>query len=379
MPGFDMADVQRPGPASSLRVLIAAGGTGGHIFPALVVAEELRRRAQDRDPPDSDRQIQFLGAGRKLESRLILGAGFQLSTVAAAGLKGIGGWKKLHNLLLLPRSFLQAASIFRSFDPNVVVGTGAYFSGPVMLEAALKGVPTLLIEPNVFPGFTNRMLAPVVRLAAVGFQEAAQFYGAKARLTGHPVRKAFFSVQPKEHVSPFTVLILGGSQGSKAINQCVVESLALLCREADRLRIIHQTGERDYNAVEEAYRKQGLSAEVYSFIENVPEAFARADLVISRSGAITVAELAAAGKAAVLIPFAAAADRHQTENARALEQAGAARVIEQSELSPDGLVKELRELLDRPGRLTEMEQRARSLARVDAAERIADLIEELAK
>lgn len=361
-------------PSDSVRVLFAAGGTGGHIFPALVVAEELRGRR----PRGSEYAIEFLGAGRELESRLVPGAGFPLHAIDAAGLKGIGGWRKVRNLLLLPQSAFQAAALLRAIQPHVVVGTGGYMAGPAMLEAALRDVPTMLIEPNVVPGYTNRLLAPVVRLAAVGFEETARFYGAKARLTGAPVRKAFTEIRSKQHSPPFTVLILGGSQGSKAINECVVGSLALLLPSAARLRIIHQTGQRDYTGVKEAYREQPLEAEVCPFIENLPEAFARADVVISRAGAMTVAELAAAGKASVLIPFPAAADSHQLENARALERVGAARLIEQHELGPEGLVAELWDVLDRPERLLEMERRARSLARPDAAERIADLIEELA-
>lgn len=364
---------------TSLRVLMAAGGTGGHIFPALAVAEELRARAMARRPPEPVWEMEFLGAGRELESRLIGGSGFALHAIRAAGLKGIGGWRKVRNLLVLPRSVLDTSSLLRDFRPSVVVGTGAYMAGPAVLEAALRGIPTLLIEPNLVPGFTNRLLRPVVSLAAVGFEATARYYGAKARLTGVPVRKAFAQVRPKPHAPPFTVLFLGGSQGSKAINDCVVNGLAPLSAEAGRLRIVHQTGERDYNAVKEAFRAQGVSAEVCPFIEDVPGAFARADLVVSRSGAMTVAELAAAGKASLLIPFPAAAERHQLENAAALERAGAARVIEQRALTPELLVEAIRSLLAQPERLAQMERQARSLARPDAAERIADLIEGLAR
>jgi len=364
---------------ATIRVLMAAGGTGGHIFPALAVAEELRQRAPRRGLDGTDCLIEFLGTSRGLESRLIPAAGFSLRTVSAAGLKGIGGLRKLQNLMVLPRSAIETALVLREFQPDVVVGMGGYSAGPAMLEAALRDIPTLLIESNVVPGFTNRVLAPVVRLAAVGFAEAARFYGAKARVTGHPVREVFYRTPPKQHVSPFTVMVLGGSQGSGPINACVVKSLPLFAAGAPGLRFIHQTGDRDYNGVRQAYAEQGIAAEVCAFIEVVAEAFARADLVICRAGALTVAELAAAGKAAVLIPFAAATDQHQLENARALERAEAARVIVQSELTPQGLVAVVRELLGCPERLLEMEQRARGLARPDAVARIADLIEELAR
>ncbi|MGD0920262.1 MAG: undecaprenyldiphospho-muramoylpentapeptide beta-N-acetylglucosaminyltransferase [Terriglobia bacterium] len=368
----------RPGEeVRPLRVLMVAGGTGGHIFPALAVAEELRERSQHRQPGGKACEILFLGTGRGLEARLIPAAGFPLRTVAAAGLKGIGGWRKLRNLLVLPRSALETALVIRDLRPDVVVGIGGYLAGPAMLEAALKDIPTLLIEPNAVPGFTNRVLTPVVRLAAVAFEETANLYGAKGRLTGHAVRKAFSFVPCKEHVPPFTVLVLGGSQGSVAINECVVKSLPLLAKDPERMRFIHQTGDRDYNAVRQAYQERGLTAEVHAFIENVPEAFARADLIVSRAGATAVAELAVAGKAALLIPFPGATDQHQLENARAMERAGAASVIQQAELTPQRLVTELRDLLGEPRRLVEMEQAARRLARPDAAAQIADLVEEL--
>ena len=364
--------------AQRLRVLMVAGGTGGHIFPALAVAEELRERANRRNPDGPGPNILFLGTGRGLEARLVPAAGFPLRTVVAAGLKGIRGLRWLRNLLVLPRSAIETALLLREFQPDVVVGLGGYLAGPALLEAALQDIPTLLIEPNAVPGFTNRVLSPVVRLAAVGFAEAATFFGAKGCLTGHAVRKAFNVVPPKPHVPPFTILILGGSQGSAAINDCLRRSLPLLAGEARQWRFIHQTGEQDYNALRKAYQERGLTAEVHSFVDDVPEAFARADLVISRAGATVVAELAAAGKAALLIPFPGATDQHQLENARALERAGAARVLPQAELTPERLVAELWELLNHVEQLAEMERRARGLAHPDAVGQIADLIEGLA-
>jgi UDP-N-acetylglucosamine--N-acetylmuramyl-(pentapeptide) pyrophosphoryl-undecaprenol N-acetylglucosamine transferase len=359
----------------TFRILMVAGGTGGHIFPALAVAEELRSRSEQRSLFQPPYAIEFLGTQRALEARLIPAAGFPLRSIEAAGLKGISGLRRLQNLLVLPRTALQAALILREVKPRVVVGVGSYVAGPVMLEAALTNIPTLLIEPNARPGFTNRVLAPVVLKAAVGFEETADFYGSKACVTGHPVRKAFFVVPRKEHLEPFTVLIVGGSQGSRAINDAVARSLPLLAEDAGRLRFIHQTGERDYNAVRKAYQERGISAGVHAFIEDMPGALAQADLVISRAGATAVAEMAAAGRAALL----AATDQHQMENARVLERAGAARVLAQKELTPGRLVSEIRNLLASPEQLTEMQERARSLARPDAAVRIADLIEDLAR
>lgn len=362
-----------------LRVLMAAGGTGGHIFPALAVAQELVARVDGDDREAASRSIVFLGTTRGLESRLIPAAGFPLRTVAAAGLKGIHGWKRLTNLLVLPRSAFGAARVLRNFRPRVVVGVGGYLAGPVMLEAALAGIPTLLIEPNAVPGFTNRALASVVRGAAVGFGAAAEFYGNKARVTGHAVRRAFFDIQPKTHAAPFTVVIVGGSQGSKAINECVVKSLKLLSSESWNLSVIHQTGEVDYNNVREMYRAAEIDAEVCAFIDDVPKAFARADLIVSRAGAAAVAELAAAGKAAVLIPFPGATDQHQRENARVLARAGAARLIEQSEMTPELLAAQIREMFNHLELLTQMERCAKDLARPGAASEIADWIVELSR
>jgi UDP-N-acetylglucosamine--N-acetylmuramyl-(pentapeptide) pyrophosphoryl-undecaprenol N-acetylglucosamine transferase len=364
---------------ATIPILMVAGGTGGHIFPALAVAEELRTRSEKSDSHSPRYAIEFLGTHRALEAKLIPAAGFSLRAIDAAGLKGIGGLRRLRNLLVLPRTVWQSARILRELRPQVVVGVGGYLAGPVMVEAALLGIPTVLIEPNARPGFTNRMLSQVVRAAAVGFEETARFYGKKAILTGLPLRPAFFNVPAKTHVPPYTVLIVGGSQGSRAINRAMMASLPLLAQEAEAIRIVHQTGEPDYNEVRKTYEEQGLHSEVHAFIVDMPAALAQADLVISRAGAIAVAELAAAGRVALLIPFPAATDQHQLENARVMEHAGAARVIVQAELTPQRLVDEIRVLLSAPEKLTEMEVQARRIAKQGAAARIADLVENLVR
>jgi UDP-N-acetylglucosamine--N-acetylmuramyl-(pentapeptide) pyrophosphoryl-undecaprenol N-acetylglucosamine transferase len=248
-----------------------------------------------------------------------------------------------------------------------------------MLEAALGDIPTILIEPNARPGFTNRLLAPLVRAAAVGFQETAHLYGEKARVTGHPVRRAFFDIPPRHNTGSFTILVVGGSQGSRGINQAVLQALPLLAQDPGGMRIIHQTGEHDYNEVRKTYQERSLPAEVHAFIEDMPGALSQADLVISRAGATAVAELAAAGRAALLIPFPGATDQHQLENARAMEKAGAACVIVQAELTPERLAGEVRKLMASPATLERMETCARGLARPDAAARIADMVENLAR
>jgi UDP-N-acetylglucosamine--N-acetylmuramyl-(pentapeptide) pyrophosphoryl-undecaprenol N-acetylglucosamine transferase len=373
---FDAA--RRPG--GSVRVLMAAGGTGGHIFPALSVAEELRARSGTAGPEGVTFETVFVGTGRGLEARLIPQAGYPLETITGEGLKGIKGWKRFLNLAALPRSAFEAVKVLRSFRPDVVVGMGGYISGPVMFEAALTGIPTLLFEANAVPGFTNRVLAPVVRLAAVGFQEGLAVYGSKARFTGHPVRREFYQIAPKPHAAPFTVLIAGGSQGARALNQCLIESLPFFQAEgAAELRFIHQTGEADYNVVQAAYDKKGIRAEVCAFIDHMAEAFSRADLIVCRAGATTVAELAAAGRASILVPYPSATDQHQLQNARALERAGGARVIEQKDLTPQRLATEILSLLRNAQNLGLMEQKARSLARPGAARHMADLVEELGR
>ncbi|MDE3178130.1 MAG: undecaprenyldiphospho-muramoylpentapeptide beta-N-acetylglucosaminyltransferase [Acidobacteriota bacterium] len=368
-------------PMAELRVLIAAGGTGGHIFPALAVAEELRSRytiSVGSEEASRACRIDFLGAGREIERRVIPAAGFPLNVVRAAGLKGIGGWRKVRNLLVLPASFWETGKLLRSLRPHVVVGLGGYVGGPVMLLAAIRGIPTILIEPNARPGFTNRALAPFIRVAALGFEAAAPFYGSKAQVTGHPVRAEFNRVAAKDHTPPYTILVLGGSQGSSAINNAVCESLPLFARVQDRVRIVHQTGARDAERVLSAYQAAGINGCVRSFIDDVPKSLGETDLVISRSGASTVAELAAAGKASLLIPFPDAADNHQLANAQALERAGGAQVLEQRNLTPQRLFEEAIHLC-RPETLRAMEAAARTLARPGAAARIADLIEDLAR
>lgn len=365
--------------APTIRVLMVAGGTGGHVFPALAVAEELRRRSQTRVETGPQYEILFLGTRRGIEDRVIPSAGFSLRKISGAGLKGIGGWRRFRNLMVLPQSAIQTARVFHDFKPQVVVGLGGYLAGPAMLRAALQGIPTVLIEPNAIPGFTNRVLAPVVRVAAVAFPETAKFFGAKARTTGNPIRAAFAAMPGRPHVVPYTILVLGGSQGAKAINECVAASLEFFLRAHLRPRFIHQSGEPDYASVKQAYDSRGIPAEVHAFIEDVPAALVQADLVISRAGGNAVAELAAAGKACLLIPFPGAADHHQLANARAMARAGGARVIEQKDLSPERLFSEINGLLSAPKQIEAMERGARSVAHPDAARDVADIIEGLGR
>jgi UDP-N-acetylglucosamine--N-acetylmuramyl-(pentapeptide) pyrophosphoryl-undecaprenol N-acetylglucosamine transferase len=249
----------------------------------------------------------------------------------------------------------------------------------MILLAAVHRIPTVIFEPNVEPGFTNRALVGLATRVAVGHQETADRFGAKVVVTGVPIRAEFFQIPPKEHQAPFRILITGGSRGALPINQAVIDSLDRLAPRKNQLFIVHQTGERDYNAVRVAYARREFNAEVLPFIENMAERFAQADLIICRSGAITVAEVAAAGRAAIFIPFGAATDAHQTRNAAAMQDASAARLLPQNELTPERLSAEIFSLLDQPQKIAEMEARARTLARPRAVEDIVDLLDGVAR
>ncbi|HEY3102873.1 MAG TPA: undecaprenyldiphospho-muramoylpentapeptide beta-N-acetylglucosaminyltransferase [Pyrinomonadaceae bacterium] len=356
-----------------MRVLIAAGGTGGHIYPGIAVAKEIMRR----EPVSV---VRFVGTAKGLEKRVVPNAGFELSIIESAGLKNVGVVAWLRGLLLLPKSFLSARRLIREFRPDIVVGAGGYVSGPVLLAASLMKLPTLVMESNALPGWTNRVLARFVDKAAVSFAEAMPHFRGKAVLTGNPVRSEFFDIPAKTHVAEkISLLVFGGSQGARAINEAMLDALPHLAKEKDRLRVKHQTGTADFENTERRYAKASWSnnVEVKAYIDDMVSEFAKADLIISRAGATTTAELLAAGKAAIMIPFPLAADDHQRKNAEALQSAGAARVILQKDLTGRRLADELKVLLSAPDKLNEMESAARKLARRDAAEKTLDLMEAL--
>jgi len=347
--------------------IIAAGGTGGHLFPGIAVADELRRR-------DPATRVVFAGTPKGLESRLVPRAGHELVLLPILPLNGVGVARALQGLLVLPRGLLGAAALVRRLRPEAVLGVGGYAGGPVVLAAAVMGVPTVILEPNAKPGFTNRVLRPFVRRAACSYEEARREFGAKGVVTGNPVRGGFARLSRKAHGVPHTLLAFGGSQGSRVLNEALVSALPHLPGPA-RLRIVHQTGTAMRERVAGAYAAAGREAEVLEFLDDMEARFAAADLVLCRSGATTCAELTAAGKASVLVPFALAADDHQRSNARALQAAGAARMIEERELTGESLARVVSETLETPGRLDAMEDAARALGRPDAAARVADLLE----
>src|SRR5205807_10129020 len=351
-----------------MRVLIAAGGTGGHIYPGIAVANEIMRR-------DSSSVVRFVGTAHGLETRLVPSAGFKLSIIESAGLVNMGLMQRLRGLLVLPKSFLAARRLIKSFAPDVVVGAGGYVSGPVVMTASLMGLPTVLMESNALPGFTNRRLARFVNAAAVSFEAALPYFRGKAIVTGNPVRREFFEIQSKPRDPAKTSLLLfGGSQGSRAINEAMIAALPGLESVRERLRITHQTGPADLAKVRDAYANAGWNeADVREYIDDMMSAFATNDLIVSRAGAATSAELMAAGKAAIMVPLPGQLE--QTRNAEALMNAGAARMIGQEELSGERLAKEIISLIESPEEITRMETAARKLARRDAAETAVDLIE----
>jgi len=347
--------------------IIAAGGTGGHLFPGIAVADELRRR-------DPATRVVFAGTPKGLESRLVPRSGHELALLPILPLNGVGVARALKGLLVLPWGLLRSAALVARLRPAAVLGIGGYAGGPVVLVAALMGVPTVILEPNARPGFTNRVLRPFVRRAACSYEETRREFGTKGVVTGNPVRGGFARLPRKSHAAPYSLLAFGGSQGSRVLNQALVAALPHL-PGGERLRIVHQTGVAMREEVASAYAAASREGEVVEFLDDMEARFARADLVLCRSGATTCAELTAAGKAAVLVPFARAADDHQTSNARALQAAGAARMIEEKDLSGEALARVVTETLETPGRLPAMEDAARAAGRPDAAARVADLLE----
>ena len=344
-----------------MRAILAGGGTGGHVIPALAIANQLKE--------EYSAEILFIGTARGIENRLVPAAGYPLELVRVGALKNVNLVTRAKTAFDLPRAIWDAGRMLNEFAPDVVIGVGGYASGPAMLAAVVKHIPTLAFEPNVVPGFANRLVARFVSAAAVHFEETAKYFR-HGEVTGVPVRQAFFDIAPKRGGTP-TLLVFGGSQGAHAINAALFRCLPVLQREAPGIHIIHQTGERDYNDALAAYERVGESAEVSKFIEDMPAAFARADLVVCRSGASTVAEIAAAGKPAVFVPFPRAADDHQRVNAEALAKHGAAVVVEESKLEGVWLAETIAALLQDPQRLGTMGQAARGLSHPNAAREIA--------
>jgi UDP-N-acetylglucosamine--N-acetylmuramyl-(pentapeptide) pyrophosphoryl-undecaprenol N-acetylglucosamine transferase len=358
---------------SDLRILIAGGGTGGHIIPALAVARELVER--------HSAEILFVGTPRGLESKLVPEAGFVLRLIEVGPLNQVSLITRLKTIVRLPQSIADCKRIIQEFQPSVVFGIGGYASGPGMAAALRLKLPTLVFEPNAMPGLANRLVGKRVRGAVINFPEAAKWFR-DPEVTGIPVRPEFFTISAPTSPAPH-LLIFGGSQGARLFNTNLPQIAQRLLESVPGLTILHQSGLRNFEVTQSAYEASGADParwQVQPFLNDMPAQFARAHLVLTRSGASTVAEEAAAGKPALLVPFAASADNHQLRNAEAMAAAGAAVMLQEKELEvPGRLLDALTGLLSDPARLAAMSAAARSQAHPGAAKRIADRLAELAR
>lgn len=348
-------------------IVIAAGGTGGHLYPAVALAREFLRQ-------DPATRVVFVGTARGIEAKVLAHEGFELVMIAAQPVMGRGFLRAAGALLSLPLGLWQSLSLLRARRATLVLGVGGYTSPPVLLAARLLGLPRAILEPNAYPGMANKVLGPIADVVFVTFREAAgHFAPAKVRVTGMPVRQTFLepgtggaSATPGRR----TLLVFGGSQGARAINEAMIAALPHLAALRGQLAIVHQTGEADHARVTAAYEAAGVPADVVPFLFEMPKALRAADLVVSRAGAMTLAELTVCGKPAILIPLPHAIYQHQAHNARVLAEAGGAVVLPQQELTGARLAQEVTTLLRDPERLRVMGERSRTLGKTDAADTI---------
>ena len=358
-----------------MRLLVAGGGTGGHVFPGIAIAEEVVTRHPAND-------VVFVGTARGLEATVVPKAGFPLELIEVRGLKGKGLADTLKNLLLLPLALWQSFQILRRWRPDIVVGVGGYASGPVVLAAWLLRIPTAVQEQNAIAGFTNRVLGRFARAAFTAFPEAARhFPRRKVYQLGNPIRRTLMEnfMRPEARHDAWRLLVFGGSQGAHALNMRVIEALPHLADLRDRLHVTHQTGARDREQVEKGYRACGFEPDVREFITEMSAAYAGADLVVCRAGATTLAELTVCRKPSILVPFPLAADNHQVQNARSLVEAGAAVMIEEKDLTGELLAREIHAILSDPARREKMARAAGRLGNPQAAKEIADLCTDLVR
>jgi len=347
---------------------MAGGGTGGHVIPALAVARELRQRGHE---------VIFVGTERGLEARLVPAEGFVFERIKIGGLNRVSLGQKSATMVRLPLATLGCVPMVRRC--HAVFSMGGYVAGPPVIASLLARVPLVVMEPNATPGFTNRAIGRFVARALISFPEtAARFPAGRTETTGLPVRDEFFAIAPKPRQGALEILITGGSQGSRALNRAARESWPFLQRAPFAVRIVHQTGPREFEPIREAFAATGLDGIVAPFIADMPAAFRTADLVVCRSGAGAVSELAAAGKPSILSPFPFAADDHQTRNAEAMERAGAARLVRDAELTGELFFSAITEASDSAA-LETMARAARQLAKPGAARRAAEILEEVAR
>ena len=358
-----------------MKVLIAGGGTGGHLFPGIALAEEITTRQKGNE-------VIFVGTERGLEATTVPKLGYELKLIDVSGLKRQGLIKTLMGLLRLPRSFFQAFKILHDFKPDMAVGVGGYASGPVILVAALLRIPSAVLEQNTVPGITNRILARFVARVFTTFEFSEAFFPKRKVMSlGNPIRKQllenFLRSREPTPADAFKVLVLGGSQGAHAVNLRMIEAAGHLGELDQNIQIFHQTGSRDHELVSRGYAELGIDAEAVPFIEDMSSAYRRADLIVARAGATTIAEIQVAKKASILVPFPYAADNHQELNAQSMVEAGASIMMVERELDGPKLAEAIRELYDHRDKLAAMEVAASRAGRPEAAREIVDACSEL--
>jgi UDP-N-acetylglucosamine--N-acetylmuramyl-(pentapeptide) pyrophosphoryl-undecaprenol N-acetylglucosamine transferase len=360
-----------PAPAPGVRklaFLMTGGGTGGHVIPAIAVARELRRRGHSAF---------FLGTREGLESKLVPPESFPIEYISIGGLKRVGLRQTVRTMLLLPAAVMKSMLLIHKYKPAAVFSMGGYVSGPATIAAWLMARPVVLMEPNAMPGMANRYMAKLARRALLSFPEARQFFPpGRVEMTGLPVRAEFFALPSRPPSGTLTVLVTGGSRGSRRLNEAGKESWPLFQRAKFPIRWIHQTGSTDFADISAAFQASGNEGQVVPFLENMPQAFAQSDLIVCRSGAGAVSEIAAAGKPSVLVPFPFAADHHQLRNAESMSKAGAARLILDQECTGQELFHTIQQMAGEPGLLDRMGKAARAFAKPDAAKRAVEILEE---
>jgi UDP-N-acetylglucosamine--N-acetylmuramyl-(pentapeptide) pyrophosphoryl-undecaprenol N-acetylglucosamine transferase len=350
-----------------MRVIIAAGGTGGHLFPGIALAEEFKAKNEGS-------RVLFIGTKRGMEKRTLIPQGLAFEAIEVSSLKGKNLFDLLKSLISIPKSIFQSIMIIKNFNPDLVIGLGGYVSGPVILAATLMGFKTAIHEQNIFPGLTNRILGKMTHLVFISFEQSISYFPkGKTVVSGNPMRKQCLEcISPSPSRDTFTLLILGGSLGSHQVNLAMIDALNDLLPIRDKIKIIHQTGKNDLTMVKEDYKKSGFSAEVVTFIDQIADVYQQTSLVISRAGASTLAELMVNHKASILVPYPLAADNHQHLNARVLVDRKAAQMIDPDQLTGKRLARIILHLYNHPEQLSEMETNAGKMGRPEAAREIVD-------
>jgi len=355
-----------------MNVVIAAGGTGGHFYPAIALAEEFHRR-------NAKTSVMIIGTGRALEQLMMAETNIKVEPLQVRGIVGRGVSASVFALLLIPGAIWKAMRLLRETQADLVIGTGGYTSPPVILAAWFLGIKRVLLEPNAIPGLANRVLAPLAHHVFVSFEKAKLFFNPKkVKVVGAPIRKAFVDQPPPVHSGQVkTLLVCGGSQGAMAINSAIMEAVKISSPIRSELRVIHQTGTADFDRVKQAYQAMQAHVEVVPFVSDMATVLRAADLVISRCGALTLAEIAACGKPAILIPYPSATHQHQEHNARALDQAGAGVMIVQSELTGSRLAQVIESFLNNQDTVRSMAENSLRFRKIDSTEVTVEACEKL--